>query len=277
MKKSLFATLSLLVALVVATPSYAHFMMMYTPEDLLMERAKNLDMRIVFTHPAEAGHVMNMGGLNEFYVLSKRGENPTQKTDLKAYAKEIVWTNPESKNAAYAATIPSKDIRSMGDYVFVAVPGYYLEKEEDVYMQQITKLIANVGGVPTIWNEPTGLPCEIVPLIKPYATWVGNVFQGQVLSGGKPVPGAEVEVEYIAYAPNLTANSLGGKSLIDYPNSALVVQTIIADQNGVFTFGLPKAGWWGFAALGIGPDKEHDGKELSQDAVIWVQTFDMKK
>jgi cobalt/nickel transport protein len=52
--------------------------------------------------------------------------------------------------------------------------------------------------------------------------------------------------------------------------------TIKADVNGQFTFGIPRAGWWGFCALGVGPDTEHNGKELSQDAVIWVQARDMK-
>ena len=56
----------------------------------------------------------------------------------------------------------------------------------------------------------------------------------------------------------------------------LVTQTIVTDEKGAFTFGLPRAGWWGFAALGVGPQKEYNGKELSQDAVIWVQAVDMK-
>ncbi|MDY0220284.1 MAG: hypothetical protein RBR67_04025 [Desulfobacterium sp.] len=39
--------------------------------------------------------------------------------------------------------------------------------------------------------------------------------------------------------------------------------------------GIPKAGWWGFCPLGVGPIKEHKGKELSQDAVIWVNAQDI--
>ena len=50
----------------------------------------------------------------------------------------------------------------------------------------------------------------------------------------------------------------------------------IADANGVFTFGVPKAGFWGFAALGTGSTKEFKGKELSQDAVVWIRAFDLK-
>ncbi len=277
MKKQFFAALGLMASIAMAAPASAHFEMVYTNGDTAMEKAVDLDMRIAFAHPAESGHMMDMGGVSEFYALYKRGENAPQKVDLKQYLKPIKWASSQGSGSAFSAMIPRKEIRSIGDYVFVVVPGYYMEKEEDIYMQQITKLIANVGGAPTIWNEPAGLPCEIVPMIKPYATWAGNVFQGQVLSGGKPVPGAEVEVEYLAFPPDMKANAFAKTAVVNYPNSSLVTQTVIADQNGIFTFGLAKAGWWGFAALGIGPDKEYQGKELSQDAVIWVQAHDINK
>ena len=80
----------------------------------------------------------------------------------------------------------------------------------------------------------------------------------------------------MSHAPKQKKNALSPKSSVNYPNGVMVTQAIMTDANGVFTFGLPKAGWWGFAALGVGPDKKHDGKELSQDAVIWVQAVDMK-
>ena len=57
------------------------------------------------------------------------------------------------------------------------------------------------------------------------------------------------------------------------PGGAIVA---ITDANGYFTFGIPKAGFWGFAALGSGPDKEFQGKELSQDAVLWVRAYDVQ-
>jgi len=273
--KKVFASLLGLGMLACAAPASAHFMMTYTPETVL-EKAKDIDMRIVFTHPAEAGHTMNMGGVKEFYALHKRGDSDVKKVDLMKSLKEITWTNPESSNTAYAAKISKKDIKSMGDYMFVMVPGYYFEKEEGAYMQQITKLLVNVGGIPGNWNEPAGLPCEIVPMSKPYGLWTGNVFQAQVLSEGKPVANAEIEVEYMSHKPDLENNGLAKDSDIEYPNDVLVTQTIYTNANGEFTFGLPRAGWWGFAALGVGPQTEYKGKEMSQDAVIWVQAVDMK-
>ena len=274
MNKAFVAALGLAGAMMVAAPADAHFMMAYTPNTVL-EKAADLDMRFVFTHPAEAGHMMDMGGVKEFYALYKRGEE-VKKVDLKKDLKEITWTNPESKAPAYAAKVARKSIRSMSDYGFVFIPGYYYEKEEDCYMQQITKLFVNVGGLTNMWNEPLNLPCEIVPMSRPYSLWTGNVFQGQVLSDGKPVANAEIEVEYMSHQPDLAKNALPAEATVDYPNGTLVTQTIFTDANGVFTYALPKAGWWGFAALGVGPDTKHEGKDLSQDAVIWVQAVDMK-
>ena len=59
----------------------------------------------------------------------------------------------------------------MGDNVFCLVPGPYYEAEEDIYIQQITKMVVNSAGFPTDWDAEVGLPTEIVPLDKPYALW----------------------------------------------------------------------------------------------------------
>lgn len=275
MKKRFIPFLTALCMLTLVGSAFAHFMVVYTPE-IALDEGKDLDMRILFTHPAEAGHMMDMGGIEEFYLLKQRGDAAAKKVDLKQYLKEITWKNPHATAPAFSALIPKKEIRSMGDYVFVMKPGYYFEKEEGLYMQQITKLILNVGGVPGNWADPVGLPCEIVPLIKPYGLWTGNVFKAQVLSAGKPVAGAEVEVEYMSHMPDLTTNTMPAKGSVDYPHDSFVTQTIFTDADGYITFGIPKAGWWGFAALGVGPEKEYKGKELGQDAVIWVKAADMK-
>ncbi len=275
MKRKLAPALAAIGILGASAPASAHFMMMYTPE-IALEKGNALEMRIAFTHPAEAGHMMDMGGIQEFFVVKQRGDSKAKKVDLKKYLTPITWKNPHSSAPAYAASIPKNEVRSMGDYVFVMKPGYYFEKEEGVYMQQITKVIANVGGLPGNWADPVGLPCEIVPLIKPYGLWTGNVFKAQVLSNGKPVAGAEVEVEYMSHKPDIKTNSMSTKSSVDYPQDSFVTQTIISDESGYITFGIPKSGWWGFAALGVGPDTEYKDKELSQDAVIWIKAIDMK-
>lgn len=82
MKKMSFAALGLAGALLLAAPAQAHFMMAYTPQTAL-EKAADLDFRIVFTHPAEAGHMMDMGGVKEFYALHQRGDGEAKKIDFK--------------------------------------------------------------------------------------------------------------------------------------------------------------------------------------------------
>jgi cobalt/nickel transport protein len=90
-----------------------------------------------------------------------------------------------------------------------------------------------------------------------------------VTCGGKPVPNCEIEVTYMNH--NVTGNEFSEKENMKIVQPDLVPIGINANENGEFSFSFPKAGWWGFCALGAGGDLKHNGKELSQDAVIWVQ------
>ena len=130
------------------------------------------------------------------------------------------------------------------------------------------KVIVNVGGEPGAWMESVGMDTEIVPLVKSYDRWTGNVFQGKVLLNGKPVPGAEIEIEYLNHEPLLDQKAFAAKAEVKAPQSAFALQTIFADDNGVFTFGIPRAGWWGFAALDLDPEYKYKGKKCSRDAVM---------
>ena len=266
MKKVIYILTGLLV-ITMAMPALAHFQTIYTPEAALNE-GKKIDLKLVFTHPFEAGHTMDMGKPEQFFVVRKG-----KKKDLLDTLKPITWTSLTNSGKAYEA---SCKLRGMGDNVFCLVPSPYLEKEENCYIQQITKVIINTGGFPSDWDAEIGLPAEIIPLDKPYALWTGNVFRGIVKGAGKPVPFAEIEVEYMNHQPLLDKNAFAKDAEVEAPQDAFVTMTIKANADGEFTFGIPRAGWWGFCALGAGPVDKHDGKELSQDAVIWVQAKDMK-
>ncbi|MBU2552368.1 MAG: DUF4198 domain-containing protein [Proteobacteria bacterium] len=270
MKKTIAACFCLMVVLA-GVPALAHFQMVYTPE-IALNQGESLDLKLVFTHPFSAGHTMNMGRPEQFYLVHSK-EDQSEKTDLMPRLKAIEWTSQGHKGQAFEAKVK---VRKMGDYTFVLVPAPYFEGEESIYIQQITKVIANVGGVPGAWNQALGLPAEIQPLDKPYALWTGNVFRGVVLSAGKPAPNAEIEVEYMNHPPVMEKNTFAAKGEVGAPHPAFETMTIFADQDGRFSFGIPRAGWWGFCALGVGPVKEHQGKELSQDGVIWIKAVDMK-
>ncbi|WED24682.1 DUF4198 domain-containing protein [Vibrio sp. JC009] len=261
MKK--IALLAGTAALTLSAASQAHFQLMYTPTSQL-EKPTTIDMKLVFGHPMENGHTMNMGMPEEFFVMFK-----DKKTDLLKDLKAIKWKGHD--NVADAYEVEYK-VKRNGDYIFGLVPAPYYEGGEDIYIQQITKRFINKGGLPTGWEAPLGLKTEIVPKNKPYQVFAGSTFTGQLLSEGKPAAGVECEIEFINTEVDSKVNSFGKGTFRDAPGSAIVA---ITDDAGMFTFGIPKAGKWGFACLGSGPDTEYKGKELSQDAVLWIEAQDL--
>ncbi|NCC29473.1 MAG: DUF4198 domain-containing protein, partial [Gammaproteobacteria bacterium] len=84
----------------------------------------------------------------------------------------------------------------------------------------------------------------------------------------KPVPFAEVEVEW------------RNDGSITPPSDPYITQVIKADTNGVFSYAMPKAGWWGFAALleGDEPMQNPDGEEVPVElgALIWIYAREMR-
>jgi cobalt/nickel transport protein len=149
-------------------------------------------------------------------------------------------------------------------------PSPYWEPAEDLSIIHYTKTIIPAFGDDEGWDKPVGLPAEIVPLLRPFGNYSGNSFTGQVLLGAKPAPGAEVEVEFYNRNGILKAAS-------DYH----VTQLVKADQNGVFTFTCPQAGWWGFAALSEADYtlKNPEGKEKGVEigAVLWIYLDEQPK
>jgi len=270
MKKPLISFLAGAALLGSAAVASAHFQMIYTPE-MAMEEGGNIALKLVFTHPFEAGHTMDMGTPQQFFVVRSRGENEPVRADLAKTLKSITWTSLTNSGKAWETTYQARG----GDHIFCLVPEPYWEGEEEAFLQQHTKMIVNVGGEPGAWNKPVGLAAEIVPLAKPYDRWAGNVFQGQVLLDGKPVPNAEIEIEYMNHAPLMDKNAFAKDAAVEPPQDSFAVQTIVADPNGIFTFGIPKAGWWGFAALDLEPAYTYKGKKCSKDAVIWIQAKDI--
>jgi len=264
-------------ALAAAGAAQAHFQLLYTPETAL-SGAQALHFVMVFSHPAHGGPTMQMGAPEAFFVVSQRGDDSEPvKTDLKSSLKPIEWQSKDGPVHAYEASLPRNATRSLGDYVFVFQPAPYLEKQEDKFIQQFTKTVVNVGGVPGNWAEPVGLPTEIVPLDKPYANWVGGVFRAVVLSDGKPVPHAEIEIEYLNHEPQIEHRRFDPEGKVTAPQESFSTLSVRADAMGQIIIGLPKAGWWGICALNLDDGLKHEGKELSLDAVLWLKATDMVK
>jgi len=232
----------------------AHFGMIISSDDIVTPQdSKTITLDVKFCHPME-GHYMEMEKPKSFGVritlVPKKGKGPDQKEYF------TFW------QATYK-------IRRPGDYLFYVEPKPYWEPAEDCYIVHYTKVCVNALGLEEGWDEEIGLETEIVPLTRPYGLWTGNLFTGIVKLNGKPVPYAEIEVEYY--------NEDGS---VKPPADPYITQVIKADENGVFSYAIPRAGWWGFAALNQaswtikGPDGEEKPVEIG--AVFWVRTVDMK-
>lgn len=248
----LAATLSLS-----AVPAYAHFGVIIPSDDIVMKgEDREISLDLMFIHPFE-GHYMQMDRPRAFGVVAGG-----KKTDLSGGLRRAGVKGHDTWKAGYG-------IRRPGDHIFYVEPEPYWEPAEDKFIVHYTKVVVNAFGMEEGWDAPAGMDAEIIPLTRPYGLWTGNVFTGRVMFYGKPAPGAEVEVEYL---------NTSGK--VKPPADPYITQVVKADERGVFTYAMPRAGWWGFAALGEGRKKIKDsaGREhpVEIGGVIWVRTRDMK-
>lgn len=273
--KSLFGGIILTL---VSLTANAHFIVMFTPQTALL-RGADLPFHLVFTHAFAGGPTMSMEKPQKFYYVKRAGRSAlTEEVDLMSYLEPVQWHKGDSTSntvLAWKANIPRQEVRSLGDYQVVVEPTPYLEESEGLYIQQFTKVMLNVGGVPGNWAETLGLPAEIEALSKPYANWTGAVFRGIVLSDGLPVPYTQVEVEYLNHPMDVENLKFSADGLIDPPHPAFGATVILTNEFGEFSFAMQKAGWWGFAALSVGPETSYKGMPLSQDAILWVQATDL--
>ncbi|WP_114008551.1 DUF4198 domain-containing protein [Cohaesibacter intestini] len=241
-------TLALLLA-PVAFPASAHFQEIIPSADILADGG-TVDVSLVFTHPFEGGPVMTMAKPTAVGIL-KDGE----KRDLSGKLVE----KPVGKAMTYSFT---HELAEPGASIFYIEPAPYWEPAEGKYIIHYSKVVVDSYASGDGWDASVGFPVEIVPLSNPTGLWTGNLFTGIVTKGGEPVPFAEIEVEVI--------NDQGIKA----PNDAYITQVIKADANGTFSYAMPFAGWWGFAALidGDKPMTSPDGKSVPVElgALIWV-------
>ena len=262
----LVVVFSMLFAIIIAPPAEAHFGAIIPSDDIVsQDDSKTVHLQLKFLHPMEM-HYMEMARVKQWGVLH-RGK----KKDLLADLKAAKGKSPD-QTQAFTYWIADFTIRRPGDYTFFMEPAPYWEPAEDCYIVHYTKVCVHALGLEKGWDTPVGLETEIIPLTRPYGLWTGNLFSGQVLLKGEPVPFAEVEVEYLNESPD-------NKTIVEAPADPYITQVVKADANGVFSYAMPRAGWWGFAAL-----NEADRKILYQGvekgveigAVFWVQTRDMR-
>ncbi len=260
MNRRLFTISVGLAGIFLSTWSFAHFGMLIPSKDVVSAQdPKEIALLLQFTHPFAGGPQMQMDKPEQFGVIMDG-----KVTDLLETLKEKKVDGQSTWETSYKITRP-------GDYIFFTRPKPYWERTEEKFIVHVTKVIVDAMGAEEGWDKPiaesAGIPIEIVPRVKPYGLYAGNIFSGQALKGGKPLADTNVEMEW------------WGKGKTKAPTPAHVTQVVKTDDNGVFSFAMPKAGWWGFSALteaekGIQADGKEKKVELA--GVIWVYAHPMQ-
>ena len=262
--KPVIASSSLIALLASASLCHAHFGAVIPSDDIITQQdAKKIEVAVKFLHPME-GQYMEMAKPKRFGVV--HGPNTTDLLPNLNASK--------GKGADKMATFWTAEyqIKKPGDYLFFMEPQPYWEPAEDSYIVHSTKVCVNALGLEEGWDKPVGLETEIIPKTRPYGLWTGNVFTGQVLIKGKPAADVDVEIEYLN-------ESKGNPKKVQPPSDPFVTQVVKTDANGLFTYAMPRAGWWGFAALSTADwTIKQDGadKPVELGAVLWVHTTDMR-
>lgn len=228
----------------------AHFGMLIPEQNVINQEKKSIQFNLAFAHPFE-NIGMELVKPKKFSVTIDG-----QTTDLTDTLRPATFMQHGSWETGFTFKKP-------GVYHFVMEPAPYWEQGEDVSIIHYTKTIIGAFGDDQGWDTPSGLPAEIIPLLRPFGNYAGNSFTGQVLLGGKPAPSTLVEVELYNRGNGLRA-----------PTDYHITQVIKTDGNGIFNFTCPLSGWWGFAALHEADytikDPKGNEKGVEIGAVLWI-------
>lgn len=252
-------TTALWLGLAVAAPApqaFAHFQEILPATDRYGGNAGPLSIDLIFTHPLDDGPPMEMKKPAKFGVMTTAGQ-----VDLLGSLKE----NPQDGKMAWRSEYTPAE---PGAYTFFVEPQPYWEAAEGKSIIHYSKVVVDAFNWGSGWDKLVGLPVEIEPLVQPYGLWTGNLFSGIVRVNGLPAPFAEVEVEWV------------NDGSVAEPGESFFTQVIKADERGVFHYAMPRAGWWGFAALVDAdyklPDPEGMPKPVELGGLIWIKAVNMK-
>lgn len=246
--------------LALAGAATAHFGMIIPSKDVVgKDDKKEIGILVQFTHPFEGGPLMQMDKPEKFGVV------------IGDKVADLLGTLKEKKVDGKSTWETNFKITKPADYIFFLQPKPYWEPAEDKFIVHVTKVIVDALVAEEGWDKPiakeAGILAEIVPLTRPYGLYAGNLFTGQVFKDGKPVGETNVEVER------------WGKGKTKAPTDLHVKQVVKTDSNGVFSFAMPKAGWWGFSAIMESDSPlKHGGKDKKVElgAVLWVHAYPME-
>jgi cobalt/nickel transport protein len=190
MKKIILSGIIVSVAIALSpNTGETHFGAIIPSDDIITQYdAPTLKLEAKFIHPMEL-HYMPMDKPKQFGVQING-----KKQNLRGFLQAAKGKGPSQKRESIYWQTEYK-VKRPGDYTFYMEPAPYWEPAEDLFIVHYTKVCVNALGLEQGWDDPVGLETEIVPLTRPYGLWTGNIFTGQVLLKGEPLPHAEVEIE----------------------------------------------------------------------------------
>lgn len=252
-KKICFTALSLLCF--TATNVSAHFGMVIPSTNVITQENRTAEINLSFSHP--------------FEMIGMKLEKPANFSVIVDGKIDLTKTLKPAKVMDYDSWKTEFKFARPGVYQFVMEPQPYWEPAEDVSIIHYTKTIVAAYGAEQGWEKPAGLPAEIIPMLRPFGNYAGNSFVGQVIINGKPLAHSEVEVELYNEQKKFTS-----------PSDYHITQVIRADEDGIFSFTCPQAGWWGFAALTEADytlkDPAGNDKGVEIGAVLWTYMDEYK-
>jgi cobalt/nickel transport protein len=255
-KKWLFFWLFAFLLIGLRGHAAAHFAMI-VPSDSMIEEGESREVKVTlsFSHPFKR-EGMDLDKPSQFGVVMSR------------WKKSLRSLLERTNVMGHTGWMVEYRIARRGVYSFYMEQKPYWDPAEDRYFVHHAKTVIAAFNYEKGWDKPLGLKTEIVPLTRPFGLYAGNVFQGIVMLHGKPVPYAPVEVEYY-----------NEKGKAEAPTAYMITQGTKADSNGVFTYAVPKAGWWGFAALNTSEKMKYQGeeKDVELGAILWVEFHDWKE
>ncbi len=233
-----------LITLLFSLYANAHFLALIPTNDIVNNQNNKIKLETMFIHPFEQTG-MTMEKPKGIFVNNKS----LSLHKIEKY-KHLSWES-------------SYNIKKPGVYSFYVQPEEYFEASEEKFILHVPKVLVSAFGREDGWDNPIGLKYEIIPMVKPFGLYKGNLFQGKVLHNGKAASNIEVEVELY--------NTFGLKA----PTDAHITQVVKTDDNGIFSFVMNHKGWWGFAALIEEGEKKLDGKmyPIENGALLWIKAY----
>lgn len=255
------AVVALFWGLLTALPVMAHFQVFWPQSTgCYAKPGETITWRYFWGHPYEMLISDAQPGKFFMFTPQKQKENLA----LKDIALKDQGSGQDRK--AYEVTYKPP---GPGDYYLCLESPPYFITEDQVFWQDYVKeplhVVRDKG-----WDQPVGLPVEIVPLTRPYGWPAGSVFKGQALARNLPLTRAVVEIEKFneVYVPRAQCP----KDRLGADNGPLMTRVTKTDQLGYFVCTLDSPGWWIISVTAPGGKKAYERKTYPVElrGGLWV-------